>query len=121
MKSCRWCLLGLILMMSCSKDDFCNNAQFTGTWTGNISCDKQTIPITTSVILTQGSNDHEIIMNGGDFMNEVVKRNDCALEGVGDIVFGMGTKITGTISSDNKILTLIIGEESVNCTYNLVK
>jgi hypothetical protein len=114
--------VGLIsfAFLSCGKDD-CTTEGFLGTWTGTEKCSAGTEAPVTVVVTGSGTN---LVLDGGSLLNESVKRDDCSLEG-GASVFGIGTKITGNLSTDGKTLKIVsevgVGISLLSCTFELKK
>ena len=109
----------LTTIFSCGKDD-CAKSDFIGTWAGKETCDLSSTEDIT-ITITEGSGDN-VIINGGQFIEEDVKVDGCKLEG-GESFLGLGIKIEGelkdgtmTLSYDNDA-----GAISIGCDYSGLK
>ena len=99
----------------------CVQQDFMGTWTGTVSCaftDKQG-----EVAITAGKKSNELILNGNGFHNEVVKIDDCELEGI-QTVFDIEVQIKGTLVDGH--LSIVSDDFTgmyvdLRCEYELTK
>ncbi len=107
-------------LVACKKDD-CAREDFIGTWTGTQKCDLENA-VDVTITITAGTASDEVIIDGGEFIDEVVEVDGCDLEG-GTSVLGIGIKITGSLEDGKLSLSYDndAGLISVGCDYTLTK
>jgi hypothetical protein len=112
-------LFALAFIISCKKDSACEKADFIGTWVGTEKC--TLTPIVDIEIVIAESGD-KISIKGGFLFDDSSKVDECDLDG-GTAVFGLGSKITGTLNGKNLNYSHSngIGAAAITCDYNLTK